>query len=133
VRSTLPIAVVVCLLAGPALVWSEEPQVAAPPAEGAAAPAAAPAPAVAPAPAAAPAAAPAPVEPEPASSSGPTVAAIEIEGNRRVEVDAIKAAMVTKVGALFDPRSIQMDIRQVMRLGYFADVSIEQKSDSSWW
>jgi outer membrane protein insertion porin family len=133
VRSTLPIAAIVCLLAGPALVRSEEPQVAAPPAE--AAPAPAPAPAATPveaAPAPAPAATPveaaaAPVEAEPAASSGPTVAAIEVEGNRRVEVDAIKGAMVTKVGALFDPRSVQLDIRQVMRLGYFADVSIEEK------
>jgi outer membrane protein insertion porin family len=107
VRSTLPIVAIVCLLAGPVFVRSEEPQVATPPAEAAAAAT--------------------PVEAEPASSSGPTVAAIEIEGNRRVEVDAIKGAMVTKVGALFDPRSIQMDIRQVMRLGYFSDVSIEEK------
>jgi outer membrane protein insertion porin family len=62
-----------------------------------------------------------------AQPSGPTVAAIEVEGNRRVEIDAIKAAMVTKVGSPVDTQSIQQDIRGVMKLGYFSDVAIAQK------
>ena len=68
---------------------------------------------------------------------GPTVGAIEVEGNRRVEVDAIKGAMVTKVGMPVDAKSIQQDVRSVMKLGYFADVSIEEKGRAgavpSWW
>jgi len=105
VRSTLPIAALLCLLAGPGLAWAgEEPPAATP-------------------------AAPSPeaTEAAPAASSEPTVAAIEVEGNRRVEVDAIKGVMVTKVGMPIDAKAIQQDVRSVMKLGYFADVSIEEK------
>ncbi len=56
-----------------------------------------------------------------------TVAAIEVEGNRRVEVDAIKAALVTKVGQPIDAKKVQQDVRAVMKLGYFADVTIDEK------
>jgi len=101
VRSTLPIVGILYLLAGPCLARAgEEPPDAPSPAAAAVAP---------------------------APSSEPTVAAIEVEGNRRVEVDAIKGAMVTKVGMPIDPKSIQQDVRSVMKLGYFADVRIEAK------
>ena len=102
-RSTLPIVGVLCLLAGPCLARAGEEPPAAP------------------SPAAAARRAPG------GPSSEPTVAAIEVEGNRRVEVDAIKGAMVTKVGMPIDPKSIQQDVRSVMKLGYFADVRIEAK------
>jgi outer membrane protein insertion porin family len=139
VRSTLPIVAVVCLLAGPGLSRAAEPP---PPSSGEAAPTAAPAaapttPAAATAspaagsPAPATPAGPAAEEVETSPSSVPTVAAIEVEGNRRVEVEAIKGAMVTKVGTPVDPRSIQQDIRAVMRLGYFSDVTVDVKGPSN--
>jgi outer membrane protein insertion porin family len=106
VRSTLPIFAFVCLLAGPATARAQaEPPVAAPVAT--------------------------PVGAPETEASGPTVAAIEVEGNRRVEVDAIKAAMVTKAGAPVNAQSIQQDVRAIMKLGYFADVSIDEKGDPS--
>ncbi len=72
-------------------------------------------------------------DPEPAAAepSGPTVAAIEVEGNRRVEVDAIKAAMTTKAGGPVDALSIQQDVRAIMKLGYFSDVSVDEKGPAS--
>jgi outer membrane protein insertion porin family len=104
VRSTLPIFAFVCLLAGPATARAQaEPPVAAPVAT--------------------------PVGAPETEASGPTVAAIEVEGNRRVEVDAIKAAMVTKAGAPVNAQSIQQDVRAIMKLGYFSDVSIEEKGE----
>ena len=114
-RSPLPIVALVCLLASPAAARAQaEPPVAAPPV-------------IAPASAAVvpPEAAP---EPE---TSGPTVGAIEVEGNRRVEVDAIKGAMITKAGSPVNAQSIQQDVRAIMKLGYFADVSIEEKGAPS--
>jgi outer membrane protein insertion porin family len=106
VRSTLPIFAFVCLLAGPATARAQaEPPVAAPVAT--------------------------PVGAPETEASGPTVAAIEVEGNRRVEVDAIKAAMVTKAGAPVNAQSIQQDVRAIMKLGYFSDVSIEEKGEPS--
>jgi outer membrane protein insertion porin family len=57
----------------------------------------------------------------------PVVASIEVEGNRRVEIDAIKAALVTKVGQPLDPKLVQQDVRALMKLGFFSDVSIDEK------
>ena len=124
-RSTLPIAALVCLLAGPPVARAQaEPPVATPVATPVAAPP--------PDPVAPPVAAPEPVpEPAAAEPSGPTVAAIEVEGNRRVEVDAIKAAMTTKAGGPVDALSIQQDVRAIMKLGYFSDVSIDEKGPAS--
>ncbi|HEU4385648.1 MAG TPA: outer membrane protein assembly factor BamA [Anaeromyxobacteraceae bacterium] len=61
----------------------------------------------------------------------PVVKAIEVEGNRRVEVDAIKAALSTRVGDPIDPARIRADVRAVMKLGYFADVSIEARGPTA--
>ncbi|MEI7705499.1 MAG: outer membrane protein assembly factor BamA [Deltaproteobacteria bacterium] len=114
-RSFLPIVAFVYLLSGPVAALAQG-----------ASPALVPPGAIPPAPMAVPE--PALAAPEPAADSGgPVVGAIEVEGSRRVEVDAIKAAMKTKVGASVDAKSIQADVRAVMKLGYFADVSIEEK------
>ncbi len=57
----------------------------------------------------------------------PVVKAVQVEGNRRVEVDAIKAALSTKPGDHIDPARIRADVRAVMKLGYFSDVIIEAR------
>ncbi len=59
------------------------------------------------------------------------VKAIEVEGNRRVEVDAIKAVLSTKPGDPVDPARIRADVRAVMKLGYFSDVIIEARGPAS--
>jgi outer membrane protein insertion porin family len=55
----------------------------------------------------------------------PSVAAVRIEGNRRVEVDAIRAAISEKKGQPFDPRVVSKDIRAIMKLGFFSDVVVD--------
>jgi outer membrane protein insertion porin family len=112
VRWTLPIAALAGVLAAVGPTWAQE---GTPPAR----PAEVTAPAPDPAPATTVAPAPGPDEPR--------VAAIEVEGNRRVEIDAIKAAMGTKVGQGVDPRKVQQDVRAVMKLGFFSDVTIDEK------
>jgi outer membrane protein insertion porin family len=62
-----------------------------------------------------------------AAEAGAPIAAIEVEGNRRVEVDAIKGALASKVGQPLDPAKVQADVRAVMKLGFFADVSVDEK------
>lgn len=49
---------------------------------------------------------------------------IRVEGNRRVEVEAIRRALRTHVGDLFDPNKTAQDLRAVWALGYFADVQL---------
>ena len=57
------------------------------------------------------------------------VKAVEVEGNRRVEIDAIKAALSQKKGQPLDPDKVQKDIREVMKLGFFSDVVVESRGD----
>jgi outer membrane protein insertion porin family len=55
----------------------------------------------------------------------PVVQEVRVEGNRRVEADAIRGAMTNKKGKPFDPRSVGKDVRGVMKLGLFSDVVVE--------
>ena len=52
------------------------------------------------------------------------VAEIRVEGARRAEPEAIRAAMATKVGEPLDPRTVRDDIRRIFALGFFSDVQI---------
>ena len=52
---------------------------------------------------------------------------VRVEGNRRVEADAIRNAITSRKGTPYDPRKIQGDIRAVMKLGLFSDVVVERE------
>ncbi len=58
------------------------------------------------------------------------VADVKVEGNRRVEVDTIKAT-VTRKGARYDPRRVEADVRALMKLGFFSDVVVEVEGDAA--
>jgi outer membrane protein insertion porin family len=65
----------------------------------------------------------------PARAAEPaTIADVKVEGNRRVEVDAVKAA-VSKKGTVYDPKRVDADVRALMKLGFFSDVSVEVQGD----
>jgi outer membrane protein insertion porin family len=49
---------------------------------------------------------------------------VRVEGNRRVEVDVIRAAISQKKGAAYDAKAVARDVRALMKLGYFADVQV---------
>ncbi|HSB20189.1 MAG TPA: outer membrane protein assembly factor BamA [Anaeromyxobacteraceae bacterium] len=59
----------------------------------------------------------------------PVVGAIEVEGTRRVEAEAVRAAVSSKVGEPVDEKKLDADVRAVMKLGFFADVAVEQRGD----
>ncbi len=63
------------------------------------------------------------------ADDAPVVRGIAIEGNRRVESDAVKVALSTKPGQPLDPKKIDADVRAVMKLGFFSDVAIEARGD----
>jgi outer membrane protein insertion porin family len=62
----------------------------------------------------------APVEEE----QGERVVEVRIEGNRRVEAEAIRRVLRTKQGSAFDPSRTADDLRAVWGLGYFTDVQL---------
>ena len=78
------------------------------------------------APAAAPAAAAedAPVDAASPEDQGERVVEVRVEGNRRVEAEAVRRALRTKQGSVFDPARTADDLRAVWALGYFTDVQL---------
>ena len=63
------------------------------------------------------------------ADEAPVVRDVKVEGNRRVEADAVKNALSTKPGQPLDLKKIDADVRAVMKLGFFSDVSIEERGD----
>ncbi len=55
----------------------------------------------------------------------PVIDAVVVEGNRRVEADAVLVAVSAKAGQRLDPKKLDGDVRAVMKLGFFADVAVE--------
>ncbi len=53
------------------------------------------------------------------------VAEVLVEGNRRIEADAIKRQMVTKPGEIFSAKNLAQDIKKVFGMGFFEDVRVE--------
>lgn len=64
----------------------------------------------------------------PLQAAGPSITAIEIEGNKKIENDAIRSRLVSKIGAPFDREIVREDIRSVFGLGYFESVDVEQEA-----
>jgi outer membrane protein insertion porin family len=54
----------------------------------------------------------------------PIIAGVQVDGNRRVESDAVLAA-VSKPGAPLDLKRLDADVRALMKLGFFDDVVVE--------
>ena len=67
---------------------------------------------------------PSPDLPRAAPTERPRIAAVKVEGNRRVEADAVRGALKSKVGSIFDPLAAQDDLKALWRLGFFSDVQI---------
>lgn len=53
------------------------------------------------------------------------VAEIRIEGNRRIEREAVLGAIETKAGSRFRETALSDDLKRIYRLGYFDDIRIE--------
>ena len=65
----------------------------------------------------------APISPDREVQEGEVVD-IRVEGNRRVEAEAVRRALRNKVGEVFDPTRSAEDLRAVWALGYFTDVQL---------
>ena len=82
-----------------------------------------PSPAPTPSPAPAPAPAPTPSAPQQPTPPPRRIVAIEVRGNERVPTEQILAAIQTKVGEDVNDEKIRTDVRAVVELGFFADVT----------
>ena len=59
------------------------------------------------------------------------VAEVKVEGNRRIEADAILAVVKTKKGDVLDYEQLDKDLRAIYKMGYFRDVKIDVKDGPS--
>ena len=50
---------------------------------------------------------------------------LSIMGNKRIETDAIRAAIESQKGMMFDPEALNKDLRSVYGMGFFEDVQID--------
>ena len=58
-------------------------------------------------------------------ASGSVVQEVVVTGTRRIEPDAIKAVIGTKVGEPFSEERLAEDVRRIYALGFFHDVRVE--------
>jgi outer membrane protein insertion porin family len=52
------------------------------------------------------------------------VLAVEVEGNQRIETDAIKRVIKTRPGDTYNLQSISEDVKAIFALGYFDDIQV---------
>jgi outer membrane protein insertion porin family len=60
----------------------------------------------------------------------PTVARVDIEGNVRVEDDAIRVNLESRPGAPLDPARVDRDVRAIYGMGFFDQVDVEQQDEA---
>jgi outer membrane protein insertion porin family len=56
------------------------------------------------------------------------VSNILVQGNQRIETDAILRVIKTRQGAIFRPDALSQDLRAIYEMGYFDDVRVESQS-----
>ncbi|HUS68203.1 MAG TPA: outer membrane protein assembly factor BamA [Kofleriaceae bacterium] len=62
---------------------------------------------------------------------GQRVEQVQFKGNRKVEDDAIRANLLTRVGGVLELDKIREDVRAMWKLGFFEDVTVEAVRASS--
>ncbi len=67
---------------------------------------------------------------EASEPQAPAVAELGIQGNRRVETDAIRAQLGTKLGRPLDKKQVRQDVLALSKLGFFSDIQVfEEETD----
>ncbi len=53
------------------------------------------------------------------------ITAVKLEGNRRIESDAVLRILNVKSGDIFNPAKLSDDLKKIYKMGYFDDVRVE--------
>lgn len=61
----------------------------------------------------------------PAWGQQPLIKQIDIRGNQRVESEAIRQRIATRVGDVFSPEKVRGDVEGLFKMGFFDDVTVE--------
>ena len=60
-----------------------------------------------------------------------TISAVLVEGNNRIEADAIKRVIKTREGDAFKAQLLTQDLKKVYAMGYFDDVRVEARGSAA--
>ena len=63
--------------------------------------------------------------------SSPLVRKIVVKGMRKIEEDAVRSRLTSRVGEPFDIENIRQDVRDLFKTGYFYDVTVDRDDKSS--
>jgi len=55
------------------------------------------------------------------------IEAVSVEGNKRIEEDAILAVIESREGTFYDPSLLDKDLKSIHKMGYFEDVQIDME------
>lgn len=58
------------------------------------------------------------------------VTAVRIQGNQRIEADAILRVIKTQKGSIYKPATLSQDLKSIFNMGYFDDVRVEAQPDA---
>ena len=56
------------------------------------------------------------------------ISKVLVDGNKRIETDAIKRVIKTETGVIYQPKNLADDLKAVYAMGYFDDVRIEAEN-----
>lgn len=57
------------------------------------------------------------------------IANVNVQGNKRIESDAILANIDTEKGDIYDQSVLNQDVRAIIAMGYFKDVQVDEKDE----
>ncbi len=57
------------------------------------------------------------------------IARVDIDGNTKVDEQAIKIHIQSKAGASFDPATVDADVRAIYAMGFFTNVEVERREE----
>jgi outer membrane protein insertion porin family len=61
------------------------------------------------------------------------IVGIQIQGNRRIPQDTIKARIFTKIGDVYDTAALERDFNSLWNTGYFEDIRFEREQTPKGW
>jgi len=65
----------------------------------------------------------------PVATTGPTIARVVIEGNARVDAEAIRIHIQSQAGSRADPTLLDNDVRAIYAMGFFENVEVERRDE----
>jgi outer membrane protein insertion porin family len=61
------------------------------------------------------------------------ISEIDVQGNRRIPADTIRARIFTKPGDIYDPASLERDFNSLWNTGYFEDIRFTREQTPKGW